>query len=246
MPKKLPKEFVDLCHSIKAKRPKTVIDHILKHGFISTEELKDTYGYNHPPRAARDVREHGIPIETFRVIGSDGRKIVAYKFGDTSTQRLTKTSGRTGLSKKIKDALVEKYGCKCFIYLEDVNESELQIDHRVPFEVGGDGETKELKPDDFMLLSGSANRAKSWSCEHCENWNNIKDRKICLSCYWAYPENYTHVAMHQVRRLDLIWQGDEIETYEKIKAKAESLEKEIPAFVKEVLEKNVRAKRPKR
>lgn len=182
MPKKLPREFIDLCHSVKAKRPKTVIDHILKHGFITTEELKDTYGYNHPPRAVRDVREHGIPIVTFRVTGSDGRKIAAYKFGDLSAQRLTKTSGRTGLSKKLKDALIEKYGCKCFIYLEKINKAELQIDHRVPFEVGDDGETEELNPDDFMLLSGSANRAKSWSCEHCENWNDIQDRKICLSC----------------------------------------------------------------
>jgi hypothetical protein len=63
----LPKDFIALCHSVTAKRPKTVIDHILEHGFITTEELKETYGYNHPPRAVRDVREHGIPIETFRV-----------------------------------------------------------------------------------------------------------------------------------------------------------------------------------
>jgi hypothetical protein len=48
---------------VTAKRPKTVIGHILKHGQITTEELKNLYGYNHPPRAARDVKEHGIPIE---------------------------------------------------------------------------------------------------------------------------------------------------------------------------------------
>ena len=59
-----PKEFIKLLQSVKAKRPKTVIDHILKHGQITTEELKDTYGYNHPPRAARDVREQGIPLKT--------------------------------------------------------------------------------------------------------------------------------------------------------------------------------------
>jgi hypothetical protein len=93
-----------------------------------------------------------------------------------------------------------------------------------------------------MLLSGSANRAKSWSCEHCENWNNSKERTICLSCYWAYPENYTHIAMRQLRRLDLVWQGDEIAIYEQLKAEASSLEKEIPAFVKEILEKEIRRK----
>ncbi|MFI3120478.1 MAG: hypothetical protein QX203_10940 [Methylococcaceae bacterium] len=238
----LPKDFIALCHSVTAKRPKTVIDHILKHGFITTEELKETYGYNHPPRAVRDVREHSIPIETFRVMGSDGRSIAAYRFGDVAERRFAKLSGRTGLSKKIKEALIEKYGGKCFIYLEEIEVRELQIDHRVPYEVGGEGQETELNPEDFMLLSGSANRAKSWSCEHCENWNNDKDRAICLTCYWAYPENYTHIAMRQLRRIDLVWQGDEIGIYEKLKEKARSLEKEIPLFVKEIIEKEIRRK----
>jgi len=60
-----PTEFLKLLKSVKAKRAKTVIDHILKHGQITTEELKDIYGYNHPPRAIRDVREQGIPVKTF-------------------------------------------------------------------------------------------------------------------------------------------------------------------------------------
>ena len=47
-----------------------------------------------------------------------------------------------------------------------MDERVLQIDHRVPYEVGGDDKSETLNPDDFMLLSGSANRAKSWSCEH--------------------------------------------------------------------------------
>jgi hypothetical protein len=34
---KLPRDFVKRCRSVTAKRPKTVIDHILKHGFITTE-----------------------------------------------------------------------------------------------------------------------------------------------------------------------------------------------------------------
>lgn len=240
MPQKYPKEFLELCRSITAKRPKTVIDHILEHGHITTEELKEKYGYNHPPRAVRDVREHGIPVETFRVTGSDGRKIAAYRFGDVSKKRFRKLSGRTGLSKKIKEFLVEKYGCKCFIYLEDMDERELQIDHRVPYEVGGDGESTESNPDEFMLLSGSANRAKSWSCEHCENWQTLKNKEICLSCYWAYPEDYSHVAMYQVRRADLIWQGKEVKQYEKLKRDANKSGQTIPEFVKQIIEKAIK------
>jgi hypothetical protein len=154
----LPDDFIKLCQSVTAKRPKAVISHILQYGFITTEELKERYGYNHPPRAARDVREHGIPLETFRVKGSDGRKIAAYKFGNLANVKFSRLSGRTGLSKQIKNELIRRYGCKCFIYLEEVDERELQIDHRVPFEVDGE---PELEPDNFMLLCGSANRAKS-------------------------------------------------------------------------------------
>ena len=57
-----------------------------------------------------------------------------------------------------------------------------------------------------------------------------------MSCYWAYPENYAHIATHQVRRLDLVWQGDEINAYEKLKAEAHAQGKAIPVFVKEALE----------
>ncbi len=141
-------ELLALCRSVTAKRPKTVIDHILAHGFITTEELKEQYGYNHPPRAVRDVRENGIPVDTFRVTGSDGRKIAAYRFGELSDSSVRKLSERTGLSKRLKDALIAKYGCQCFIYLEVMDERELQIDHRIPYEVGGDGDG-ELNPDDF-------------------------------------------------------------------------------------------------
>lgn len=233
----LPDDFIQLCQSVTAKRPKAVIDHILQHGFITTEDLKERYGYNHPPRAARDVREHGIPLDTFRVTGSDGRKIAAYRFGDVSKARFSRFSGRTGLSKQIKDELIRRYGCKCFIYLEEMSERELQIDHRVPFEVDGE---PELEPESFMLLCGSANRAKSWSCEHCENWNSLKDKSICLSCYWAYPENYAHIAMRQIRRIDLMWEGDGVEIYEQLRQRATSLDKEIPEFIKEIVEREIR------
>lgn len=232
---KYPKEFLELCASVTAKRPKTVIDHILKYNHITTEELKNKYGYDHPPRAARDVRELGIQLETFRVASASGRKIAAYRFADPMKKQLRRFSGRTGLSKKIKEQLIEKYSCRCFIYLEKMDAGDLQIDHRVPYEVAGDSD--ELKTEDFMLLCGSANRAKSWSCEHCENWKSIKDRNICLSCYWAFPEKYTHVAMRQIRRVDLIWQGDDVVQYERLKSDAAELGLEIPQFVKDVLAK---------
>ena len=66
---------------------------------------------------------------------------------------------------------------------------------------------------------------------------SIKDKNVCLSCYWAYPEKYDHVAMRQIRRIDLVWQGEEVAQFDKLKADARKSGLEIPQFVKEVLAK---------
>lgn len=129
--KQFPQSFLDKLNSVTNKRPATVIQHILKHGYITTEELKDIYGYNHPPRAIRDVREQ--------------------------------------------------------------NEQDIDM---------------------YMLLSPSANRAKSWTCEHCVNWEK-RDASFCMNCFWAYPEHYTHIAGHHQHRIILTFTGDEIEDYNK-------------------------------
>jgi hypothetical protein len=116
------------------------------------------------------VRELGIPLVTFQTKDSEGRSIGAYKFGNPNdaTNPVSKSSGRTALSKALKQALIEKYGARCFIYYEPMEESILQVDHRIPYEVAGEHDEGDIEA--FMLLSPSANRAKSWTCEHCENW----------------------------------------------------------------------------
>ena len=238
--KKYPKSFLDKLNSVTAKRPKTVIQHILEHGFVTTEELEQLYGYKHAPRAARDVRELGIPLEMYRLKSSDGRTIGAYRFGDPSLvgNAVSKTVGRTALSKALKKALIEKYGAKCFIYLHPMDEKTLQVDHRIPYEIGG--EQNESNLDCFMLLSPSANRAKSWTCEHCPNWEN-KDAEFCVKCFWAHPENYSHIAGKEQRQIIITFTGDEIEDYNKLIAlvgidKAEETIKEmIGKFIDDTL-----------
>jgi hypothetical protein len=97
----------NLIPSIKNKRARVVIEHILQHGYITTEQLEKDYGCNHPPRAARDVREVGIPLETFRVKSSDGRSIAAYRFGDLNKIRKGRLHGRIAFPKQFKKQLYE-------------------------------------------------------------------------------------------------------------------------------------------
>lgn len=243
MKSKLPAVFVKMCNCVVAKRPRTVIQHILKHGHITTQELKDKYGYNHPPRAVRDVKEHGIPIEMFRVVGGDGRKIAAYRFGDPAKARVGQQLGRTVLSRELKQKLIAAHGDRCAIYCETFPERELQVDHRVPFEVLGDKATTKPRPADYMLLCGSANRAKSWSCEHCVNWRELRRPQICRTCYWAYPDNYQHVAMRPVRRADIWWSEAEVDDYERLRRQTERMQKNIPGYVKEIVKAHMEKRR---
>lgn len=230
----LPDWFVAKLHSVTAKRARTVIDHILEHGHVTTEELRDRYNYDHPPRAARDVREEGIPLETFRVIGTGGRRIGAYRFGDPNALRRGMAGGRRTWPKGFKDRLLQKYGSRCGICSAPFAGRYLQIDHRVPFEVGGDP-NDELLAEDFLLVCGSCNRAKSWSCEHCSNLTDTRDAAVCRSCYWASPERHDHIALERIRRLDIVWRDGQVPEYDRLAGLSREARQDLPSFVKDVL-----------
>lgn len=187
----LSEDFLDKLRSVTNKRARIVIDHILKHGYITTEDLEKTYGYNHPPRAARDVREQGILLETFRVKSSDGRTIAAYRFGSSQDILSGRFGGRKVFPKTLKDDLFNESEGRCAICTGKFEKRYLQVDHRVPYEIAGDIDHLNRDAQDYMLLCASCNRAKSWSCEHCPNWHT-KSHKICSQCHWAFPQNYTH------------------------------------------------------
>jgi len=232
-------EIIELLKSVSSKRARIVIEHILEHGFITTEELNRKYGYEHPPRAARDVREAGIPLETFRVKSSDDRWIAAYRLGDFSKIQKGRLAGRMAFPKKLKGDLYEISGGKCAVCSGDFESRYLQIDHRIPYEVAGDAATLEWKMEEYMLLCGSCNRAKSWSCEHCANWLNDQSPQVCSACYWANPENHVHIALREVRRIDILWNEHEIQMYERLKRLAQEHDFAIPDYVKVILTRHL-------
>ncbi|MEZ4730864.1 MAG: hypothetical protein R3E79_27390 [Caldilineaceae bacterium] len=230
-----PQEFLDKLNSVKNKRARIVIEHILQHGSISTQELKELYGYNHPPRAAKDVRDEGIPLQTFTIKGADGRSIAAYRFGDPATVTSGREGGRKNFSKRFKRVLYQRDSGRCSICNGQFAERELQIDHCVPYEIGGDTDEPDQHPEKFMLVCGSCNRVKSWSCEHCPNWL-AKDHTVCTNCYWANPLVYQHVATKHVRRAEIIWEdAQELDLHEKIQQAAKAEQVSIQEYMKALL-----------
>jgi hypothetical protein len=231
-------ELRRLIDGVTAKRPRTVLDHILRHGYITTAELKDTYGYNHPPRAARDVREQGIPLETFEVTGPDGRRIGAYRLDEAKAVTPGRAGGRRALPKAFKRALAERQGERCALCGWRFPARALQVDHRVPYEVAGDA-AGLTDLDAYMLVCGSCNRAKSWTCEGCANWLTAKDPGSCETCLWGSPDDYSHIALQQRRTLTISWQEDDVERYDALAAAAARAGVSPAYYAREILKRAV-------
>lgn len=230
--------ILELAKKVKGRRARIVIDHIIKHGFITTEDLQNTYRYNHPPRAIGDVRDAGIPIETYSVTSQDGRTIAAYRFGDPSKLVGDVLGGRRNFPKSLKRDLVEQNDGVCAITGVRFESRYLQIDHRIPFRVAGDHYAGRADPADYMLLSSAAQRQKSWSCEHCDNFKKILNPDICRVCYWASPQDYEHVAMTNARRVEVVWSGEAgVADYERASAMADAEGMTMQDFIKRVLKR---------
>jgi hypothetical protein len=174
-------------------------------------------------------------VKTVKLRVAD-RQIAAYELGDLAEAKAGRLGGRIVLPKHLKTALVESSGSRCAICLNNYEARHLQMDHRIPYEVGGEQDPKNHTA--LMLLCGSCNRAKSWSCEHCPNWITEHDVKVCDQCYWASPQQYRHIALRQIRRLDVVWAEDDVEAYEKLVRLAKGVHVPLPDYVKAVLSRH--------
>lgn len=239
MTRKIPKKMLDRVSLVTGKRARLVVEHLLKHGSITTEDLEN-YGYKHPPRAVRDVREQGIPLDMFWTQAKGGRRIAGYRFGDPDGIRQDRLDGRKVISKDFARKVIAQHASRCAICQTVFEERCFQIDHRIPYEVAGDEDPANRDADKYMPLCGSCNRAKSWSCEHCENWRHTKVAETCAACYWASPDSYRHVALRQIRRLDLVWETAEVKDFEALLADAKRRGEIMPRYVKEVLRKHLK------
>ena len=210
-------ELLAALKGVTAKRPRTVIDHILKHGYITTTELKDLYGYDHPPRAAGDVKDAGIPLLT-KTLVVNGRRVGHYYFGDPSQIVQDRIGGRTTFSKAFRQEVVGGDAGPCGICGHVFADRYLQIDHRVPYAVAGEP-SGPRDASDYMPLCRECQRRKSWSCEGCKNFH-IKNSADCATCFWASPDDYTHAALRQERRVDLVWSDADVRVYERLERDA--------------------------
>ena len=235
-PPNLPADFLALLAKVTNRRARVVIDHLLKHGSITTEQIEDDYGYGHGPRAIRDVRELGIPLDKSSVKSSTGRTIASYTFGDPAQVRRDRLGGRKTFPKDFKAKVQPSQPRRCDICQTPYEGRYLQIDHRVPYEVAGDEGSDQRDPKDYMLLCAACQRSKSWSCEGCDNWREGRLPEICERCYWARPESYEHIALKEIRRIDIVWIGeDEVLDHARLRELAAAKKVPLPLYAKAAL-----------
>lgn len=189
---------------------------MLANGSVTTDDL-NALGYNHPPRAIGDVRDAGIPVVTERDRTPDGKPMARYRLGRAEDIQEDRHSGRSTLPKAFKVELLTQYGSADCITGAKLDPRILQIDHRVPYRVAGDAGLAERDVSAYMLLDASSQRAKSWSCEHCRNFLEFHDPETCMTCFWAYPENYQHIAMQEIRRTDIVWKAEDVSVHDRLK-----------------------------
>ncbi|OTA25517.1 hypothetical protein B9G54_07440 [Alloscardovia macacae] len=177
-----------------SKRARSALEIMLERGTVTTKVLQEEYGLDHPPRAIRDLKDAGVLVGSHRVKES-GKTISEYFLEDVSAPS-PGGAPRNPIKKADKDRIVAEFGGRCAVCGTASN--RLQLDHRVPFAIAGD--PPEWTGDTAMPLCPSDNRAKSWTCKHCENWTT-RNPELCQRCMWCHPENYDHIAMKPERRL---------------------------------------------
>lgn len=105
---------------------------------------------------------------------SNGKSIAAYQFGDwetvKETNQLAKSLGRTQLTQKLKNILIEKYGARCHLYGEQ------------------------------------------------------------------YPEKYQHIAGREERKLDIVFQNEDIKLYNEIVEQAQLQNISYQSMIKRIIQ----------
>lgn len=230
-----------------SKRAKWAIDHLLKNGSICSKTILDA-GHMHTSRVICDVRDQGIPVITeytkqgqppAKIKSKDGKlekskRFAVYRLGVPENINRAKFGGRKAIPKNIRNKLILKSGSVCNLSDRQLIEYELEVDHRIPFLLLGEPENRKC-PSNYMLLSKSMQRKKSMACENCPNIHKYRKIENCLSCYWASPEQYTHIAMVEERCVALSWDETDVNLFEQIANKAKEQGISVQAYIKEQL-----------
>jgi hypothetical protein len=219
---------------VRNQRARRLLELIVEHGEVTTEQLTSQYGYNHPPRAKKDATDLGFPIVSRTVSSKDGsRRISAYSL-DLDAAFVEGRFGRRAIPKATRAELLRRADGRCAVCGAVYADRVLQVDHRVPYEVAGESDAVDLT--NFQMLCPSCNRSKSWTCERdCPNWIG-RDPSLCLTCLWGSPDRYEHVATRGRRQVTVVWDDEDVAAYERLAARATARGQDVATYLRNLVD----------
>lgn len=64
------------------------------------------------------------------------------------------------------------------------------------------------------------------------------DLGVIKSCFWATPENYTHICMNEIRMTEISWHGDDdLKIYEYLERFSQDNNQTIQDSIKKLIQK---------
>jgi hypothetical protein len=196
---------------------------IVSKGGFTCKEMRKTDGEPQHTWAAKDDLNRYIPVD-----GSEKAEgnSVRYQFDFDAIRKIGKVLRdaelRDLLSERDRASIIKYHKSAC-AFCAHVG-TKLQVDHPVPFRLGGNIKSKD--PTGYLVVCAPCNRRKDKSCVDCPNMNGVRDPTTCSRCYWASPNDYDHIETKPYKQVLVMFTTDEeIQILKKVmgRLKGESL-----------------------
>jgi hypothetical protein len=183
------KEFLDLLVSNFSKRGNFVRDTMLTKGSVTRWDM---LGAGYDPVAVCDLTSLGVTVST-KMISEKGKSSMEYTLNPQAF--IDRAESRMFMTPKERRRFFRSYGCKCLTCSLTLDPRSLQVDHRIPFILVGNSLVKLEGYSALKPACPSCNSTREDICRECIKKRGTNHEVLeCRTCYWAYPENYTHIA----------------------------------------------------
>lgn len=188
-------DFLTCLMGPMGKRGQHLRDLLLEKERVSTYEIQQRY--SSATRVASDLLAIGLTLKKESEKSEDGKVRTLYSLDPSGF--VCAQEARQSIPGRIRvEVIGQATGCR--LCGTQVEKRVFQVDHRVPFCLVGNRLAQQEGVGAFQALCPSCNTAKSHACKRCPD----PKEESCRTCYWAYPEDYRHIAGKTERRLVLV------------------------------------------
>lgn len=221
-------------------RAKAAADLLMEKGVITKYDFEETHvPVSQAPRAIRDLKDHGIPIETLRKISvpQAKTKVNRYTLGSIDNINTSMRYGRMYDPTGMKEKLAKLHGDVCVFCGKKLTAKDRELDHKLPVNIFGDlSPVERLNPDNYQLVCRGCNRLKREATSHGAFDDQREGMDIVKQNYWYDPVQYRknrddRLYAHNV----IVWNtSKDIQAYKQISQYAKDSSKSFQEALKDI------------